>query len=90
MEFLRYFLLVRVGCFPVSYPKKIIDTDMMKLRQGDQNLRRDHPLSMLIVSIGSLGNIDLLSQLRLRQVSILSQIADSFIFFNHFLSPITL
>lgn len=64
--------LMRIGCLFICYPKKIIDTDMMKLRQGDQNLRRDHPLSMLIVSIGSLGNIDLLSQLRLRQVSILS------------------
>ena len=45
---------------------------MMKLRQGDQNLRRDHPLSMLIVSIGSLWDIDLLSQLRLRQIGIFS------------------
>lgn len=81
---------MRIGCLFICYPKKIIDTDIMELGQRDQNLRRDHPLSMLIVSIGSLGNIDLLSQLRLRQVSILSQIADSFIFFNHFLSPITL
>ena len=56
----------------VCQSKKVIDTDMIELRQGSQNLRRDHAFSTLIVSIGSLRDIDLLADLSLCKVRIFS------------------
>ena len=56
----------------VSQTKKIIHADIVKLCQGNQDLRRDHPFSAFVISISSLGNIDLFAKLCLRQVSIFS------------------
>ena len=56
----------------VCQSKKAIDTDMIELSQGSQNLRRDHAFSALIVSIGSLRDIDLLADLSLCKVRIFS------------------
>lgn len=45
---------------------------MMKLRQGSQNLRRDHPFTAFVISISSLRNIDLFADFRLRKVTVFS------------------
>ena len=54
----------------VSQSKKVINTDMIELSQGNQNLRRNHAFSTLVVSIGSLWDIDLLANLSLCKVRI--------------------
>ena len=56
----------------VSQSKKIINADVIELRQGNQNLRRDHAFSAFIISIGSLRDIDLLAKLSLCEVRIFS------------------
>jgi len=56
----------------VGQTKNIIDADMMELSQGNQNLGRDHAFSAFIISVGSLGDIDLLAKFRLCQISIFS------------------
>ena len=56
----------------VSQSKKIINTDMIELSQGNQNLGRDHAFSTFVISIGSLRNIDLLADLSLCEVRIFS------------------
>ena len=52
----------------VSQSKKIINADMMELSQGDQNLRRDHAFTAFIISVSSLGNVDLFAHFCLRKV----------------------
>ena len=61
-----------IGCFLVCKFKKIVNADLMKLRQGNQNLWRDHAFSAFVIGVCSLGNIDLFTDFRLRQVSIFS------------------
>ena len=56
----------------VSRSKKIINTDMIELRQSNQNLGRDHAFSTFVISIGSLRNIDLLAKFGLCEVRIFS------------------
>lgn len=56
----------------VSQFEKIVHTDMIKLSQCDQNLRRDHAFAAFIISVGSLGDIDLLADFSLREVRIFS------------------
>ena len=56
----------------VSHSEEVINTDMIELSQGNQNLRRDHAFSAFVISIGSLRNIDLLADLSLREVRIFS------------------
>ena len=56
----------------VSQSKKIINTDMIALRQGNQNLGRNHAFPTFIISIGSLRNIDLPADLSLCEVRIFS------------------
>lgn len=56
----------------IRQPKKVINADLMELSQGDQNLGRDHAFAAFIVSVGSLGNIDLLANFCLRKVCIFS------------------
>ena len=65
-------LFVWVWCLLVSQPKKVVNTDMIELRQCNENLRRDHAFAALIISIGSLRNIDLLAKFSLREVRIFS------------------
>ena len=65
-------LFVWVWCLLVSQPKKVVNTDMIELRQCNENLRRDHAFATLIISIGSLRNIDLLAKFSLREVRIFS------------------
>ena len=56
----------------IRYAQKIIPTDMIELCQGNENLRRDHAFAAFVISIGSLGNIDLLANLSLCKVSVFS------------------
>ena len=56
----------------VSRSKKIINTDMIELSQGDQDLGRDHAFSAFIISIGPLGDVDLLADLGLCEIRIFS------------------
>ena len=65
-------LFIWIGSLLVSQSKKVINTDMIELCQGNQNLRRDHAFSTFVISIGSLGNVDLLANFRLREVRIFS------------------
>ena len=67
----------------VGQTQKIVHADMMKLRQRCQNPGRNHALPALIVSVGSLGHIDLPAKFFLCKVRILTQIADSFVSFSH-------
>jgi len=58
----------RIRFLLVRQSKKIIHADMVKLRQGDQNLGRDHAFTAFVIGVGSLGNIDSFSKLCLRKV----------------------
>ena len=76
--------LIRIRRLLVRQSEKVIYADMIKPRQRNQNLRREHAFSAFVISIGSLRNIDLPAQLRLCKVRVLSQIADSLVSFSHF------
>ena len=65
-------LFVWIWSLLVGQTKKVVNTDMIEPRQGNKNLGRDHPLTTFVVSVGSLGNIDLFSNLSLREVRIFS------------------
>lgn len=54
----RCFSKLSVGFFFVGTPKEIIHTDAVEIRQGAQNVRRNHPLAAFIVGVAALRNID--------------------------------
>ena len=45
---------------------------MIELSQSDKNLRRNHSFATLVISIGSLGDIDLLAHFSLSEIRIFS------------------
>ena len=65
-------LFVWIWSLLVGQTKKVVNTDMIESRQGNKNLRRNHALTTFVVSVGSLGNIDLFSNLSLREARIFS------------------
>ena len=65
-----HLFLIRIGILLVSQSKKIVYTDMIKPGKSNQYLRRNHAFPTFVVSIGSLGNIDLLAEISLREVRI--------------------
>ena len=67
-----HLFFVGIRRFHVRQSQQIIHADMMKLRQRNQHLGRNHPFSPLIIGIGSLWNIDLPAQLCLGQIGIFS------------------
>lgn len=62
----RCFSELSVGFFPVGTPKDIIYTDTVEIRQGAQNVRRNHPLAAFIVGVATLRNINCSADLFLR------------------------
>lgn len=56
----------------ISKSEQIIHTDLMETRQSNKCLGRYHAFSAFVVCIGSLRNIDLFSELSLREVGIFS------------------
>ena len=71
-----------VDFFPVGAAKEIVHADLIKVSQGTEYMRRDHPLSAFIISICPLGNIDCCSHLRLREVVIFPQVTDPVVLFH--------
>lgn len=63
---------MRIGGLLVSEAQKIVDTNVIELRQSNKNLGWDHAFTAFVVSIGSLRNIDLLADFRLCEVRIFS------------------
>ena len=77
-----FFCRLFVDFFPVGAAKEIVHADLIKVSQGTEYMRRDHPLSAFIISICPLGNIDCCSHLRLREVVIFPQVTDPVVLFH--------
>ena len=73
-------LLVVIWLFVCSAFQQIVHTDMIKIRQSTKDVGRNHALTAFIISISALRNIDCFADSFLRQVSILTERTDSFIF----------
>ena len=73
-----------IGLFLIGQTQNIIHAHMVIPGQGNQHLGRNHPFAGFIVSVSALRDIDAGTQLRLGQVGIFPEVADSFISFSHF------
>lgn len=62
----RCFSELSVGFFPIGTPEEIIHADAVEIRQGTQNVRRNHPLAAFIVGVAALRDIDCSADFLLR------------------------
>jgi len=66
-----------ISFFRVGPDQKIVGTGMMEIGQSNQNAGLDIHLAPLIIAVNPLTTIQILGQLRLRQILIFTQISDS-------------
>lgn len=71
-----------IGLFYICSAQNVIYTDLVKIRQSTEDMRRNHTLSAFIVGIGSLRYIDCIANLGLCQVGIFPKVADSWVMFH--------
>lgn len=73
----------RIGGFDICALQKVVNADMVKIRESAQNLRRQHPLTAFIICVCPLGDTDGGADLRLGQIRILPQVPNPVVHIHH-------